>query len=65
MNSCTEDQVITLEAIYDEIDLDGLQESVINAVGGYWADDINIAIADMDFEFRKAIRGMSEEAVER
>lgn len=53
-----EDRIVDLEAVYDAADLDGLQERVIDAAGDYWAEDINLAVAGLDFEFRDAIRGM-------
>lgn len=55
---CTEDQAMALEELYDELDLDGLQSRVIEAVGSYWADDINSRIADLDYEIRTTIRDM-------
>ena len=58
----TEEQIIALEGIFDWIDLDGLQQQVIDAVGGYWADDINSAIAGLDCEIRETIRDMRKEA---
>lgn len=55
---CTDDQIAALEDIYDEIYLDGLQDQVLAAVGDYWADDINSAIASLDFAIRETISDM-------
>lgn len=59
---CTEGQIDALEAIFDWTDLDELQQSVIDAAGTYWADEINRRIADLDFEVRTTIRDMRTEA---
>lgn len=59
---CTEEQILALENIYDELDLDNLQQQVINAAGRYWAEEINCAIAHLEYEIREAIRDMRKEA---
>lgn len=60
--SCTEEQIMALEEIYDEIDLDNLQRRLIDAAGRYWAEDINGAVAELDYEIRSAILDMRKEA---
>lgn len=59
-----EQQIDALEGIFNWIDLDELQQSVIDAVGTYWADDINDKIAELDFEVLSTIRKMRAEAQE-
>lgn len=57
-----EQHIADLENVYDELNLDGLQMEIIRAAGPYWADDINTAIAHLDYEFRDALAGMQREA---
>lgn len=59
--TCTEEQISALEGIFDWIDLDNVQQSVIDAVGDYWADDITSAIAPLEFEVRETLRDMRKE----
>lgn len=59
---CTEEQIQALEAIYDGLDLDGLQLDMIQAIGLDWADDINSAIAHLDFEIRTTMQDTRREA---
>ena len=60
--TCTEEQIIALEGIFDWIDLDNLQQQVIDAVGLDWADDINSAIANLECEIHETIRDMRRKA---
>ena len=60
--TCTEEQIIALEAIFDWIDLDNLQMQVIDAVGADWASDINSEIASLEYEVRETVRAMRREA---
>ena len=60
--TCTEEQIIALEGIFDWIDLDNLQQQVIDAVGLDWADDINSAIANLECEIRETIRDRRRKA---
>lgn len=59
---CTEEQVDALEGIYDSLDLGGLQARIVAAVGDVWADDINVEVADLDYEIRTTLRDMRKEA---
>lgn len=58
---CTEEQISALEGIFDWIDLDNVQQSVIDAVGDYWAGGINSAIASLEFEVYETLRDMRKE----
>lgn len=59
--TCIEEQISALEGIFDWIDLDNVQQSVIDAVGDYWAGGINSAIAALEFEAYETLRDMRKE----
>lgn len=52
----TEGQLEYLESLYDELNLDGIQDEVLRNCGEGIADDVNLAIADFDFALRRSIR---------
>lgn len=51
-----------LETLYEELDLDGLQDQINDIVGP--DNDINGAIADLDFELRAELRRLYKEESE-
>lgn len=57
-----EEQIIALEGVFGWIDLDGLQQQVVDAVGAEWADGVNCAIANLECEVRETVRDMRKEA---
>ena len=51
----TEGQLEYLESLYDELNLDGIQDEVLRNCNEGIADDVNLAIADFDFALRRSI----------
>lgn len=52
----TEGQLEYLESLYDELNLDGIQDEVLRNCGEGIADDVGCALASLDYEILNAIR---------